>query len=118
MLFVMGEIGRLGKVTEGTTVSDYHPDEIERRHSISTSLMHGEWKECKINLLDMPGYSDFLGDTKGSLSVADLAVVLVNGVSGIEVGTEQVMEFADEYKCPRLIFINRLDAEHARSTPS
>jgi elongation factor G len=114
MLFIMGETNRLGKVIEGTTISDYHPDEIERRHSISTSLMHGEWKECKINLLDMPGYSDFLGDTKGSLSVVDLAVVLINGVSGIEVGTEQVMEFADEYKCPRMFFVNRMDAEHAR----
>ncbi len=114
MLFVMGETTRLGKVVEGTTVSDYHPDEIDRKHSISTSLAHGEWKECKINILDMPGYSDFLGDTKGSLSVADLALVLINGVTGIEVGTEQVMEFADEYHCTRLFFINRLDAEHAK----
>ena len=113
LLFTMGETNRLGKVVDGSTVSDYHPDEIERKHSISTSLLHGEWKECKINLLDMPGYSDFLGDTKGSLSVVDLAVVVLNAVTGIEVGTEQVIEYADEYKTPRLFFINRLDAEHS-----
>ena len=113
MLFLMGETTRLGKVSDGSTVSDYHPDEIERKISINTSLMHGEWKDHKINLLDMPGYSDFLGDTKGSLSAVDLAVVVVNGVAGLEVGTETVVEFADEYQTPRLFFINRMDAEHA-----
>lgn len=113
MLFTMGETNRLGKVSDGSTVSDYHPDEIERKNSINTSVLHGEWKDHKFNILDLPGYSDFLGDTKGSLSVADLAVILINGVSGVEVGTEQVMEFADDYKTPRMFFINRIDAEHA-----
>jgi len=112
-LFTMGEIDRLGKVTEGTTVSDYHPDEIERKISITTSLLHGVWKDNKINLLDMPGYSDFLGDTKAGLRVTDLAVVLINAVAGIEVGTELVWEFIQEYRTPSLFFINRLDAEHA-----
>ena len=73
LLFTLGEINRIGKVAEGTTVSDYHADEIERKVSISTTLVHGEWKETKINCLDMPGFSDFIGDTKGSLGVVDLA---------------------------------------------
>ena len=113
MLFDMGETNRLGTIDEGTTVSDYHPDEIERKISISTCLLHGEWDQWKINILDTPGYSDFLGDTKGSLSAADMAVTLVSAVEGMEVGTEQVIEFADEYDIPRLFYINRVDNEHA-----
>jgi elongation factor G len=113
LLFNMGETNRIGKVDDGSTVSDYHPDEIERKISISSSLLHGEWKSWKINILDTPGYSDFIGDTKGMLRVADLAVVVVNAVEGVEVGTEQVVEFADEYGIPILFFINRLDNEHA-----
>jgi len=87
-LFNMGETNRIGKIDDGTTVSDYHPDEIERKISISTSMLHGEWKEGKINILDSPGYSDFIGETKGALSVVDLAVVVLSGVEGVEVGTE------------------------------
>jgi elongation factor G len=114
LLFAMGEINRLGKVADGTTVSDYHADEIERKISINTSFLHGEWKDVKVNCLDMPGYSDFLGDTRGALRVTDLAVVVLNGVSGLEVGTEQVMEFAEEYGTPVCFLVNRLDQEHAR----
>ena len=64
LLFSMGESNRIGKIDDGSTISDYHPDEIERKISISTSMLHGEWKEWKINILDTPGYSDFIGDTK------------------------------------------------------
>jgi len=113
LLFTMGEINRLGKVSDGSTVSDYHADEIERKISISTSLLHGEWKDTKCNLLDMPGYSDFIGDTKGTMRVTDLAVTLLNAVSGVEVGTEQVVEFAEEYRTPSCFFVNRMDNEHA-----
>ena len=113
LLYSMGEINRIGKVDDGNTVSDYHPDEIERKISISTSLLHGEWKDWKINVLDTPGYSDFIGETKGTLRVTDLATVVMSGVEGIEVGTEQVIEFADEYEIPRLLYINRMDNEHA-----
>ena len=113
MLFSMGETNRIGKIDDGSTVSDYHPDEIERKISISTSLLHGEWKEGKINILDTPGYSDFLGETKGGLRVTDLAAVVLSGVEGVEVGTEQVIEFVDEYEQPRLFFVNRMDNEHA-----
>jgi elongation factor G len=113
LVFNMGEINRMGTIDDGTTQSDYHPDEIERKISISTSLLQGEWKEWKMNILDTPGYSDFIGDTKASLRVAGLAVVVLNSIEGIEVGTEMVSEFADEYKIPLLFFANRLDNEHA-----
>lgn len=113
MLFSMGATNRLGKVDDGTTISDYHPDEIERKISISTTLLHGEWKEWKINILDMPGYSDFVGDAKGALRVTDLAISVISGVEGLEVGTEQFIEFVDEYGTSRMFFINRLDNEHA-----
>ncbi|MBN1896020.1 elongation factor G [bacterium] len=113
LLYTMGATTRLGKIAEGTTVSDYHPDEIERKVSIETSLLHGEWKEWKINILDMPGYSDFLGGAKGSFRVVDAAVVVLNGVEGLEVGTDQVLEFADGYGTPRLFFVNRMDNEHS-----
>ena len=113
LLYTMGETNRIGKVDDGSTISDYHPDEIERKISISTSLLHGVWDDCKINILDTPGYSDFIGETKGALRVTDFAIVVLNAVEGLEVGTEQVIEFADEYEVPRLFFINRLDNEHA-----
>ena len=113
LLYSMGETNRMGTIDDGSTLSDYHPDEIERKISISTSLLHGEWKDWKINVLDTPGYSDFIGDTKGSLRVADIAVVVISGVDGMEVGTAQVIEFADEYGIPRIFFINRLNNEHA-----
>lgn len=113
MLYKMGEINRVGKIDNGTTVSDYHSDETERKISISTSLLHGEWKSKKINIIDTPGYSDFLGDTKSCLAVVDLAVCLVSSVEGIEVGTEQVIEFSNDYSIPRMFFINRVDNEHS-----
>jgi elongation factor G len=113
LLFTLGEINRIGKVAEGTTVSDYHADEIERKVSISTTLLHGDWKETKINCLDMPGFSDFLGDTKGSIGVVDLAVMVLNAVNGMEVGTDLVAEFAEETGRPVCFFINRMDNEHA-----
>ena len=114
MVFTMGGTNRMGSTDDGNTISDYHQDEIERKISISTSLLHGEWKDCKINILDIPGYSDFMGGAKGALRVSDLAVVLVSAVEGVEVGTEQVLEFAEEYKTSKLFFINRLNNEHAK----
>ncbi len=112
-LYTLGETSRMGTIDDGTSVSDYHPDEIERKISISTTVMHGEWKNYKINILDTPGYFDFIGDTKGCLRVADLAVVVLSGVDGVEVGTEQVMGYVEEYKIPKLFYINRMDNEHA-----
>ena len=113
MLFNAGETNRLGKVEDGTTVSDCHDDEIERKISINTSLLHYEWKHHKVNLLDTPGYSDFLGEVRGALRVVETGVVLINAVSGVEVGTEQVWEFAEEEDASRIFFINRMDKENA-----
>ncbi len=113
MLFSAGETNRFGTVDEGTTTSDYNSDEIERKISISTSLLHVNWKDHKINILDTPGYSDFVGEVIGGLRVSDAAVVLLNGVSGIEVGTETVYRIVEEDHLSRVFFVNRLDKEHA-----
>ena len=113
MLFAMGEVNRIGKVDDGSTVSDYHPDEIERKISISTSLLHGVWNDYRMHILDTPGYSDFIGDTKGAMRVMDIVVAVISAVEGVEVGTEQVLEFAEEYGPAKLFFVNRMDNEHA-----
>jgi len=113
LLFTMGGVNRIGKVDDGSTVSDYHPDEIGRKFSIGTSLLHGEWKEWKINMLDVPGYSDFIGEARGGLRILDLAVLVLNGVEGVEVGTEQIYESAEKGGVPCMFFVNRLDNEHA-----
>ena len=113
ILFAAGETTRLGSVEEGNTISDCGPDEIKRKISISTSLLHCEWKKHKINLLDTPGYSDFIGEVKGALRVVDTGLVLLSGLTGVEVMTEQVWGFAKEYGISRFIFINKLDKEHA-----
>ena len=113
MLFTTKEISRIGSVEDGTTTSDYNADEIERKISISSSLLHCTWKNCKVNVLDTPGYSDFVGEVKGSMRVADLGVVVLNATAGVEVGTESVYRIAEEYRTPRLFFVNRMDKEHA-----
>ncbi|NOZ62147.1 MAG: elongation factor G [Calditrichaeota bacterium] len=113
MLFSAGETNRFGSVEDGTTTSDYSNDEIERKISISTSLMHLEWKSHKINLLDTPGYFDFIGEVKCGVRPADLAVVLLNGVAGVEVGADIAWEILDEYGTARIFFINHMDKEHA-----
>jgi elongation factor G len=113
MLFTAGETNRLGKVDDGSTTSDYNADEIARKISISSSLLHCAWKNCKLNILDAPGYSDFIGEVIGSLRVAELGVVVLNAVAGVEVGTESVWKIAQSYKDARMLFVNRLDKEHA-----
>jgi len=111
--FTAGETNRIGTVDDGTTISDYHQDEIDRKISISTSLLNLDWKNCKVNILDTPGYSDFVGEVIGALRVCDASLVLVNAVSGFEVGTESMVELAVKNNIPRIFFINRLDKEHA-----
>jgi len=113
MLFSAGETNRLGTIEDGTTVSDYSSDEIERKISISLSLLHLQWKNHKLNVLDTPGYSDFIGEVISAVQVCDAAVILLNAVAGVEVGTETVFQLADEKKLARLFFVNRLDKEHA-----
>jgi len=113
MLFNAKAINRLGKVEEGTTTSDYDPDEIKRRISINLSILPYQWKGAKINLIDTPGYSDFVGEVKAAMRVAEGAVILACAASGVEVGTEQVWSYCEEAKLPRLIFINKMDRENA-----
>lgn len=113
MLYVTGAISRIGLIDEGATISDYHPDEIERKFSISTSLMHVILDDCKLNIIDTPGYLDFKGEVKGAMSVCETAVVLLNAVAGVEVGTEQVTKAADDSENAKIFFINKCDKEHA-----
>lgn len=104
---------RLGKVAEGNTQSDYNSDEIDRKISISSKLLYAVWKNTRIHLLDTPGYADFVGEVLASLRAADAAVLIIEAVHGIEVGTERVWEFLEAGKIPRLIFINKLDKENS-----
>ncbi len=113
MLMRTGMINRLGSIEEGNTISDYNGDEINRQISIHTSMLHAEAFDTKFNILDTPGYSDFIGEVKSAIAVADTGVMLVHAVSGIEVGTEVAWNFATEYNKPRIIFINMMDKEHA-----
>jgi len=113
MLFDTGAITRLGKVDEGTTVSDYDEEEIRRHISLSTSIIPCEWNGHKINALDTPGYLDFAGEVKGAVRVADGALILLDAASGVEVGTDLVWGYADEQNLPRLVFINKMDRENA-----
>ena len=113
LLFTAGEINRIGTIAEGTTTSDYTPNEIEKQISISTSLLHLEWNNVKINILDTPGYSDFLGDVKAALRVSDVAVMVLKSAEGIEVGSESTASFAEEFKLPLAIIINKVDNEHS-----
>jgi len=113
LLFDAGATSRLTKVDKGNTVTDYDPDEIERKISISSAICFLEWKDHKINIIDTPGYSNFLWDTKSCLRAVDSAAVLVCGVAGVEVGTEKVWEMLEEHGLPRTIIINKLDRENA-----
>ncbi len=113
MLACGGVINRLGSITNGSTVSDYHDDEKKRQISIHASLMHTEWQGKKFNIIDTPGYLDFISDSLGALRVADCAVFVVHANQGVQVGTEQVWENATEYGIPKMIVVNALDSEHA-----
>lgn len=113
MLYLVGAINRMGKVEDGNTVSDFDDEEIRRTLSLSTSVLPMEYKEHKVNLLDTPGYTDFIGDVISALRVADGAVVLVDSVAGVEVGTEIVWGFCDTFKLPRFVVISKMNRENA-----
>ena len=114
MLYITGATDRLGKISDGNTVSDYDAEEIKRGFSLSASLMNTTWKDCKINILDTPGYLDFVGETCQALRVADSAIIVVDGKAGIEIGTELAWNYADSAKLPRAFFINKFDDNDAR----
>ncbi|MBN1656306.1 MAG: elongation factor G [Deltaproteobacteria bacterium] len=111
--FSMGIINRMGSVPAGNTVSDYNADEIERQISISSSIVSGEWDRHKINLVDVPGYSDFIGESRGAIRVVETVALVMQAVSGIEVGVEQGWRSAEENEVPRIFIINKLDREQA-----
>ncbi|WP_227766300.1 elongation factor G [Zhaonella formicivorans] len=113
LLFNVGTITRLGKVDEGNTTTDYLPEEIKRKITINMAMAPIEWRDTKINLLDTPGYADFIGDVKGALRVVDGLIFTVCAVSGVEVQTEIIWEYADQANLPRLVFVNKMDRENA-----
>jgi elongation factor G len=113
MLFRTGAVNRMGQVEEGTTVADFDEEEIRRHISLSLSLVPCEWKNNKVNLLDTPGYSDFIGEAISAVHVADMGLIVVDAVSGVEVGTELVWIRADERNLPRMVFVNKMDRDNA-----
>jgi len=113
MLFTAGETTRIGKIEEGNTISDYTPNEIEKQISITTGIMHLEWNNCKINILDTPGYSDFTGEMRSALKVCETAVILIKSAEGVEVGTETAFDVIKHYNLPKSVIINKVDNEHS-----
>ncbi len=112
-LFLGKAINRRGKVEEGSTVTDFDEEEVRRHISLSTALAPVEWKGTKLNLLDTPGYTDFVGEVKSALRVSDMALAVIDAASGVEVGTELTWNYADEENLPRAVIINKMDRENA-----
>src|ERR1700682_1000915 len=113
LLFSTAGSNRLTRADEGNTVTDFDDEEIQRKITISTSLAYVEWKKTKINILDTPGFNIFINDTRAALAAADSAVVAIDGVAGVEVQTEKVWAFTEDYQLPSAIFINKLDRERS-----
>lgn len=113
VLFNTGAINRLGKVDDGTSTSDYEAEEIKRKISINLALLPCQWKDTKLNLIDTPGYPDFVGEVISGVRISEGAIVLICAASAVEVGTERVWKYADEAKLPRIIFMNKMDRENA-----
>jgi elongation factor G len=112
LLFNLKETTRIGSIEQGTTISDYNEDEIERNISINTSLLHGVWRDHKINLIDTPGYTDFFGEVVGSMRAVDTIFAVVSASSGVEVGTEMVWNEAAKNNLPRFLIVNKLDRDN------
>jgi elongation factor G len=113
MLFDAGMVNRFGRVDDGTTVTDFDEEEIARKHTLAASLAFAEWNKTKINLIDTPGFANFLTDARAAMRVADTALLIVDAVAGVEVQTEKVWSAADELGLPRIVVLNRLDRERA-----
>ena len=113
MAYVSGATNRMGKITDGNTISDFDKEEQKREFSISTSLIPIEWEKAKIHILDTPGYFDFVGEVEEAVSAADAAVIVVSGKAGVEVGTEKAWELCDKYKLPRMIYVTEMDVDDA-----
>ena len=113
MAYVSGATNRMGKITDGNTISDFDKEEQKREFSISTSLIPIEWEKAKIKILDTPGYFDFVGEVEEAVSAADAAVIVVSGKAGVEVGTEKAWELCDKYKLPRMVYVTEMDVDDA-----
>jgi len=112
-LYNTGVTSRLGRVEDGTALADFEDEEHRRRISISTAVIPVEYQNHKLNFLDTPGFTDFVGEVKSALRVADAAIVVVDAVAGVEVGTELVWQYLDERQLPRFVVINKMDRENA-----
>ena len=113
ILFTAGEINRIGNITDGNTVSDFTQNEIEKQISISASLLHLEWNNTKLNIIDTPGYADFIGDVKTAMRVCDTTVMILKSAEGVEVGSEVTGKFVNEFALPSAVIINKIDNEHS-----
>ena len=113
MAYVSGAINRMGKVADNNTISDFDKEEQKRQFSISTTLVPIEWEKAKINILDTPGYFDFVGEVEEAVSSADAAVIVVSGKAGVEVGTEKAWELCDKYNLPRMVYVTEMDVDDA-----
>ena len=113
MANISGLTTRLGKVADGNTLSDYDKEEIKRKFSITTSVVPVIWQDCKINILDAPGYFDFVGEAEEAVSAADAAIIVVSGKAGVEVGTQKAWDLCEKYKLPRMFFVSEMDVDHA-----
>lgn len=113
MLYNTGVLDRFGKVNDGTTTMDYDPEEIKRKITLSTSIAPCEWKDCKINIIDTPGYFDFVGEVKQGIRVADGAVILLPAKGGVAVGTEKSWAYAKEQGIPKIFYVSKMDEENA-----
>ena len=112
MAYISGITSRLGKVSEGNTVSDFDKEEIKRGFSISTSLVPIEWHGCKINILDTPGFFDFVGEAEEAVAAADAAIIVVSGKAGVQVGTQKAWDLCEKYNLPRMIFVTGMDIDN------
>ena len=113
ILYTAKETNRIGTIEDGNTISDYTPNEIEKQISITSSLLNLEWNNTKINIIDAPGFSDFVGDVQSALKVSDAAVIVVKSAEGIEVGTDTAKGIIDQYNLPSSVIINKVDSEHS-----
>ena len=113
MAYLSGMTTRMGKISDGNTISDYDKEEIKRQFSITTSMVPVIWGEYKINILDTPGYFDFVGEVEEAVSVADAAIIVVSGKAGIQVGTKKAWEICEKYKLPRMVFVTDMDIDEA-----
>ena len=112
-LFEAGLISRRGTIAEKNTVGDYHELEQERGNSIFSKLMHTKWRGYKINIIDTPGYDDFVGEVLSALRVADTGIMLLNAAMGVEVGTDVIWQYTEQFKTPMIFAVNHLDDEKA-----